>query len=1615
MAPASFHVFLSHNSADKPAVEELARRLKADGLESWLDKWHLIPGEPWQQALEKALADSMSVAVFVGPSGLGPWQNEEMRVALSKRVSESDGKFRVIPVLLPGGVREERSRLPAFLIASTWVEFRKNLDEEEAYHRLKSGILGRPPGLGVGEAIYEGQCPYRGLQAFQPEHAQFFFGRESRVEWLLNAIRPASELDASGAHRENRFLAIVGASGSGKSSLARAGLVPALQKGRLEGSESWPIIIFRPGHDPLESMATALAGHPKFGSRIGDVGDLISKLASDETRLHLTTRVAMAGEPETQRVVLLIDQFEEIFTLHSEDMSGTRASRSFRDVSHTDPANLRRQAFIDNLIYAAGITNGKTIVVLTMRADFYSKCAAHPHLAASLTGHQELVGPMTQDELREVIERPAQLVGLELERGLTEVLLTEMEDQPAALPLLQHALWELWQRREGRHLTLSAYKAIGGLEGALEQQADAAYDRMTPDEREACRRIFLRLTQPGEGSEDTKRRVPLSQLGDSRTTLSVINRLATIRLITMEQDSFVEVSHEALIRSWPKLRGWIEADREALRTQHRLTEAAAEWDSSQRDPGYLYQGARLAEADEWSKTPEADLTLLERQFLAACLEQRDRGVQEEADRRAREMETLRKLAESERQCASDQAIAARRSRWQTRAALTFAIAALAAFLWAARAQRHAERNARQTEEARKEIAEILASNMCERIHEFPSSFGIGEFSNFWQIAGLPHDHEPLRMRLLTLGFEKPHFIGRLINRAPNVALSIVGLDLERREHALQETILPVLKDPTASTAKILAAVRLGIALKVEGADFAEQAIRSLTNAIVNATDDQVLDGLTADLLSAVRSMPVAESQKAILPIVDAMERTNDARVLRRLCDAVNALPGQMATDDGHRVGDRLLAVMEKERQPERIRELSDSLTSLPKDLKKINAPRGVRYIMKAIEGTRRIEVQDSLVAAVRTASERLNPDECRTISDELLGTMLRTRDSETAQVYARCLRAVALHLSETDADKAIAILLQGMEATEEADPLKELCAGLARLKGKFTEANRRSATGRLLKLMSTQASSRDLRVLAECLGTVPWRLSGESTQRAKSQLITLFVNPDVTPPDLVELANGLTALPAELNQDECLQLYRAIMAALEKVPRAESIREIGLSLETLGGKLTAANSAAVADIVLSAMETSRDEEKLRALTRGVRGMKKVIDPAKVTKAYEIVNGKLRDPKLLPIDICLLVECMAILPDDIPEAIADESIRRTLKILEITENSEIIQLVVDNLGLIGSDVSAPVGHQAIVQILERIRTTGETSLLRVLALGLASVANRLEIVNKFTDSDAPEVVNTLTLAMDITTDPIALFSLAEAIEKIAPKLSIDEEIGRTMTNRVIEQNLRTIESVRNPKLIGQLARIWQVMAGRMSPQQMHEAFEKILKVNSSMANAEVRPPLCRAAVALATSTESSHAANALWHLLSALRSDHNKQVLEIMLDGIEKMAPRVPEEDVARAKASILSTTGDRARINEQVLSRLIQSLGKLPKGVETSELVELLKSPFCTGAAQETVLRMIESKTKLQFDGNPWKLVASAKEAGLEPMLFRQTVRQPDPLGTSHTSHGDEYGEPHHH
>ncbi len=586
MSKRRFDVFLSYNSEDLAAVEPVADYLRDQRLTCWWDRWELTPGRPWQAEIAEGLSSSAACAVFVGPAGLGDWAREELAVAHDQ--ATKDRSFRIFMVLLPGAPDAADPSL-AFLRTRTWVDLRDGIGERGALDDLISAIVGGPRRRDVPTAD-AGTCPYRGLEPFNEEHAAFFFGRDADIASILDKLR------------HSRFLAVLGPSGSGKSSLLRAGLAPALRRGALAGSQGWTTRILTPGARPL----TTLAGHLTTLFPGAPLQQTLEHLATDERSLDLAVSIPFGERPHDDRLVLVVDQFEETFTLCPDELERTR--------------------FIDNLVYASTIPGGRVVLVIGMRADFYHRLAQFPGLRSLVADEQFLVGPLGPEELRQAIEEPARRVDLELEAGLVDTIIADVGDRPATLPLLEHLLLELWQERRGTMMTLGAYVASGGVEGALAQRANATFAGLSADHQRIARRVLLRLVQPGEGAEDTRRRAEVQELvgrpEEADDVEAVVKTLADSRLVTVGADELsgargVDIAHEALIRGWPELRAWVNEDREALRLRGRLTDAAGEWAESGRDEGLLFRGARLA---LWQEAHEHDLNELERAFLAASFE-----------------------------------------------------------------------------------------------------------------------------------------------------------------------------------------------------------------------------------------------------------------------------------------------------------------------------------------------------------------------------------------------------------------------------------------------------------------------------------------------------------------------------------------------------------------------------------------------------------------------------------------------------------------------------------------------------------------------------------------------------------------------------------------------------------------------------------------------------------------------------------------------------------------------------------------------------------------------------------------------------------------------------------
>jgi WD40 repeat protein len=619
-------VFLSHASSDKTAVEELALWLMRENLTPFLDKWDLVPGEDWTDALPAALAASKTCAVVIGPGDKGGWQTEEVKQSLLRRVRErnrEDGsRFRIIPVLLPGASPPGAGEPSAFdfLAEYTWVKFDKNLDEEVPRHLLACGIRGIRPGSGPGVAVVEGDCPYRGLGVFDVAHANLFFGRKRITRELVEML--GSALRGPGP----RLTAVVGPSGSGKSSLVRAGLVAELAEGALAGSETWRRVIFKPGPDPFESLKVELTKLPGGASLLDETRSLleINRFGRDHHRsLHTAARLATRDDPPGTRLLVVADQFEEVFTQCAQEDD--------------------RRGLIANLVEVATVADGPVVVVLSIRADFLGKCAAYRALADALSGRQKLVGAMSEEELCSAIEEPALLAGGEFDPGLVDQLLRDVGKDPGMLPLLEFALDRLWRHKTGRRITAEDYRAIGKLRGALNQHADAILgDLRGRGLDDIARRIFLDLVEPGKGTKDTRRRVPKTQVAALAGWAETVEALICGRLVTTDRPDeargeTVEIVHESLIDDWTKIQTWLIEARKSIEARSEIQAAADRWVDQGRHPDYLLDKLPLANALEWSRTHAEDCARLARvrEFLdeSEATEQRHRDDDLEKARR----------------------------------------------------------------------------------------------------------------------------------------------------------------------------------------------------------------------------------------------------------------------------------------------------------------------------------------------------------------------------------------------------------------------------------------------------------------------------------------------------------------------------------------------------------------------------------------------------------------------------------------------------------------------------------------------------------------------------------------------------------------------------------------------------------------------------------------------------------------------------------------------------------------------------------------------------------------------------------------------------------------------
>lgn len=617
----TFDVFLSHNSVDKPAVRHLRDKMAIRGVKCWFDEDNLRKGTDWLTHLEQGLNDSSCCAIFYGASGIGPWHEMERQLAqlMATDAWRNGRHFGIIPVRLPDAPEWRQLVLPPFLRLYTTVEF-ASLSDEQALGRLVAGVLQEAPLPIESEADLK-RPPYIGMRPFTEEDASIYTARNNYIVHVVENVR-----------RETtpRFFAVLGASGSGKSSLLHAGVLPRLRQGSLyPETKDWVYVTMRPGSNAWGNLRAAIVGH----ERLRPVANLTASRPC--MWLHEVAAAALGTQHHAPKLLLIIDQFEELLTARpqGDQPADEQRRREYRE-------NVWKP-FAENIAQAVKEPSGPVTVLIAARSDFVPHYSEDDELGSFLleAKHRCTVQPLTEAEVQAVIERPAVARKLRFDASLVETVVQDYFLDPAgALPFLQEALRRVWELGKHQGLSLGDYRRFGGLKGAVNAHAEAMIEEMcktTPASEALFRRLFVHLVRVADdGGPDTKRRRPLDELpgGDSVRALARVLTTPERRLLVLDADlarpdakgvpiETIEIAHESLIHGWKRLDGWLndERDRPRRLRLRRLEASARSW-QQEKNPEIrpdLLAGRELRAAEAVCRELSEEVPEVSTRYLAA--------------------------------------------------------------------------------------------------------------------------------------------------------------------------------------------------------------------------------------------------------------------------------------------------------------------------------------------------------------------------------------------------------------------------------------------------------------------------------------------------------------------------------------------------------------------------------------------------------------------------------------------------------------------------------------------------------------------------------------------------------------------------------------------------------------------------------------------------------------------------------------------------------------------------------------------------------------------------------------------------------------------------------------
>ena len=573
-------VFVSYRHSDRDVVAPIAAGLERRQIDVWFDRVDIRSGERWRERIAEGIKDAHSVLVAVGPEGIAGVQAYEVDLALDRAVLDVD--LPIIPLLLPGAKQE--GRLWSYLATRSYVEM-EGATDDDIVDRIAGAVQGTEP-TGFPVATEAGREPYLGLRSYSAADADLFFGREADVDALVELSR------------EPGLIAVVGPSGSGKSSLVKAGVVPRLQVTSVMHLRHWRPVVIEPGPDPIRRFLAALLAADDAPLLLPAAA--VQQCRTDAAVFTTATYAVTQRLDEHTGLVIVVDQLEQVFTTAVDDDE--------------------RRAFGENLAALAAHCPERARVLVTLRSDYLDALTQLPALARAVGARHHLLTPMDRDGMREVIQRPAWECGVTLEPRLVDEIALDAEDQPNALPLLSLALQEMWRQRQGDRLTLKAYAEGGRVSGVLAGLAETAIQPLVPPHDALVRATLLRLVHFATGAPATRRRRPLDELvvfgSDEPIVRTLIGALVNARLVVVGEEG-VEFAHDAVISSWTRLRDWVSAARGDEEVRQRIESAAGEWTASGRSIDHLATAGLVAEVTPLLAAGRLLLTAPEQDFVRA--------------------------------------------------------------------------------------------------------------------------------------------------------------------------------------------------------------------------------------------------------------------------------------------------------------------------------------------------------------------------------------------------------------------------------------------------------------------------------------------------------------------------------------------------------------------------------------------------------------------------------------------------------------------------------------------------------------------------------------------------------------------------------------------------------------------------------------------------------------------------------------------------------------------------------------------------------------------------------------------------------------------------------------